>query len=336
MQASKYLQAALLCGASLIVPAQAQQNPGPRILKIDVRVEGSEGWQHAGSYEKATISEHFFLVTTLQSGEGLDVMNVLDPDSVQKEQDKSLRQVAEGKKIEARNKALAATNKPNPAMEQQVNQAIMQAYTKCKGDENCIKAAVMQSNPGLLTPPPGATMTPGAQNLPAAQEEEGKAIYRQWFGYEGCPGKFKAMRNDTSTGAIADVGGARPRTREIKFDVAQAKPSLCISYPRAVVNEEAGKLFLQEFAFPSVPAKQNVTGAPSNQENAVTVPPEIVAWMSKTLKGVPVSGTKSETISLRKPIIVFPQENSYRGSVKITATWSFTEDYKPSMALPDN
>ncbi|PVE26006.1 hypothetical protein DC522_01860 [Microvirga sp. KLBC 81] len=332
MQISKYLQAVFLCGGTLIVPAQAQQAPGPRVLKIDVRIEGSEGWQTAVSYEKALISEHFFLATVLEPSESLGGMNPLDPDSIRKAQENSARQIANAQKIQERNKALAHAVPPSAAMQQQVNQAIMQAYAKCKGDENCIKAAVMRSNPGLMPPPPGATMNPGIPDVSAASQDEEKAIYRQWFGLEGCPGKFRAMRNDISKGAVADVGGARPWNHEIKLDVAQDKPSLCLSYPMSVVDEEAGKLFLPGFTFPDVPATQKNIGSRS-----ATVPGEIATWVSKTLNGAPLSGTKSETISLQRPILVLPLGNfSYGGSVKITITWSFTESYKPGTALPDD
>ena len=328
---SKFFLAAGLCGAILIVPAQAQQAPGPRILKIDVRVDGSEGWQSTGSYEKATISEHFFLATVLEPSPNLDAMNPLDPDSIRKAQENSARRIADVQRIQERNKAQALAVPPNAALQQQVNQAIMQAYARCKGDENCIKAAVMQSHPGLLTPPPGAAMTPGMPDASATQGEEEKAIYRQWFGLEGCPGKFKATRNDISKGAVADVGGPRPWNHEVKVDVAQAKPSLCLSYPMVIVNEEAGALSLPGFTFPDVPATQKNAG-----NSSATVPGQIATWVSKTLNGAPLSGTKSETISLSRSIVVLPLANSsYGGSVKITVTWSFTETDKPGTALPD-
>lgn len=330
MQVSKFVQAVLLCGSVLIVPAHAQQAPGPRILKIDVRVEGTEGWKTKVSYENGTISEHFYLATVLEPSDSLDAMNPLDPASVRKSQETSARQIANMQKIQERNKALAPTAPPNAAMQQQVNQAIMQAYAKCKGDENCIKAAVMQSNPGLMTPPPGATMRPGVPDAAESQEEE-KAVYRQWFGLEGCAGRFKATRNDISKGLVADVGASKPWNHEVKFDFAQAKPSLCLSYPMSVVNEEAGTLFLPAFSFPEAAAMQ------ANAEKVkATVPGEIASWVSKTLNGAPISGTKTETLNLQNPIVVLPLGNaSYSGTVKVTLTWSLTEGYKVGAAIPD-
>jgi hypothetical protein len=257
-------------------------------------------------------------------------MNPLDPVSIRKSQETSARQIANMQKVQERNRALAPSAAPNAAMQQQVNQAIMQAYAKCKGDENCIKAAVMQSNPGLMTPPPGATTKPGVPKASEAQEEE-KAVYRQWFGLEGCPGKFRATRNDISQGSVSDVGASKPWNHEAKFDIAQAKPSLCLSYPMSVVNEEAGTLFLPGFLFPEIPAVQKTIG------NITTaVPGEIASWAAQTLKGAPLSGTKAETINLTRPILVLPLGNaSYKGSVKVTMTWSFTEGYKAGAALPD-
>lgn len=312
------------------MPAQAKQPPGPRILKIDLRVEGSESWQTKVSSEKGTIAERFFLATVLEPSDSLDAMNPLDPDSMRKAQDTSARQIADMQKIQERNKALAPAAAPNAAMQQQVNQAIMQAYAKCKGDEACIKAAVMQANPGLMTPPPGATMRPGVPDASMASQEE-KEIYRQWFGLEGCPGKFRATRNDVSQGSVSDVGASKPWNHEARFDIAQAKPSLCLSYPMSVVNEDANTLFLPGFLFPEIPAVQKNIG------NVTTaVPEEIAAWAAKTLKGAPLSGTKSETINLTRPILVLPLGNaSYKGSVKVTMTWSLTDGYKAGAALPD-
>ncbi|WP_114943417.1 hypothetical protein [Microvirga calopogonii] len=330
MRVSKFLRAVLLCGTAVAVPAHAKQPPGPRILKIDVRVEGSEGWQTKVSSEKGTISERFFLATVLEPSDSLDAMNPLDPDSMRKAQDSSARHIANMQKIQERNRALAPTAPPNAAMQQQVNQAIMQAYAKCKGDEACIKAAVMQSNPGLMSPPPGATMRPGVPDVSGPQEEE-KAVYRQWFGLEGCPGKFRATRNDISQGSVSDVGASKPWNHEIKFDIAQSKPSLCLSYPMSVVNEEAGTLFLPGFLFPEAAAMQKNAGSVS-----ATVPGEIGAWVGKALNGAPIAGTKSETINLTRPIVVLPLANaSYKGSVKITLTWSLTEAHKAGTALPD-
>ncbi|EIM25177.1 hypothetical protein [Microvirga lotononidis] len=330
MRGSIFVRAVLLCGTALAVPAQAKQLPGPRILKIDLRVEGSEGWQTKVSSEKGTISERFFLATVLEPSDSLDAMNPLDPDSIRKAQETSARQIANVQKIQDRNRALAPAAAPNAAMQQQVNQAIMQSYARCKGDEACIKAAVMQSNPGLMTPPPGATMKPGIPDTSTASPEE-RAVYRQWFGVEGCPGKFRATRNDVSQGSVADVGASKPWNHEARFDIAQAKSSLCLSYPMSVVNEEAGTLFLPGFLFPEIPAVQKSMGAVTT-----AVPGEIAAWAAKTLKGAPLSGTNSETINLTRPILVLPLANaSYKGSVKVTMTWSLTEGYKAGAALPD-
>ncbi|WP_262028489.1 hypothetical protein [Microvirga sp. Mcv34] len=329
MQVSKFLLAVLLCGTALAVPVQAKQPPGKRILKIDVRVEGTEGWQTKVSSEKGTISEHFYLATVLEPSDSLDAMNPLDPDSMRKAQETSARQIANVQKIQERNRALAPAAPPNPAMQQQVNQAIMQAYARCKGDEACIKAAVMQSNPGLMTPPPGATMRPGIPDTATTQED--KAVYRQWFGLEGCPGKFRATRNDIGRGSVSDVGASKPWNHEVRFDIAQDKPSLCLSYPMSVVDEEAGRLFLPGFLFPEAAALQ------ANAGNVkATVPGEIAAWVSRTLKGAPLSGTKAETISLQQPIVVLPLANAaYSGKAKVTVTWSLTETYKAGTALPD-
>lgn len=332
MLISRCAQALLLCGATLIVPAHAQQALGPRILKIEIRVEGSEGWQTKVSSEKGTISEHFFLATVLETSGDLSPLNPLDPDSVRRSQENSARQIANVQQIQERNKAFASTTPPNAAMHQQMNQAIMQAYARCKGDEACIKAAVMQSHPGLMTPPPGATMSPGMPDASDASQGEEKAVYRQWYGLEGCPGRFRAMRNDIGKGAVSDVGGSRPWNHEIKFDIAQFKPSLCLSYPMVVVDEKAGKLFMPGFVFPDIPTPQK------NDGNArATVPGEIATWASKTLNGASLSGTKTETINLARPIIVLPLGNaSYSGSVTITTSWNFTRDYKAGATLPDN
>lgn len=327
MLISKYLQAVFLCGAALIMPARALPAPGPRILKIDVRVEGSEGWQTTVSSEKGTISEHFFLATVLEPSNSLSGMNPLDPDSIRKSQEASAKQIANMQKIQERNKALAPAVPPNAALQQQLNQAIMQANARCKGDETCIKAAVMQSSPGLMTPPPGAVMKPDIPDASAASQNEEKAIYRQWFGLEGCPGKFRATRNDVGKGSVSDVGASRPWNHEVRFDIAQAKPSLCLTYPMLVVNEEAGRFFLPGFTFPDVSTTQN---------SRATVPGEIATWVSRILNGAALSGTKAETISLQRPIVVLPLGNSsYSGSVKITVTWNFTESHKPSADLPD-
>jgi len=330
MKVSNIVRAAVLCGIALAVPVEAKEPPGPRILKIDLRVEGSEGWQTKVSSEKGTLSERFFLATVLEPSDSLDAMNPLDPDSMRKAQDNSARQVANMQTIQERNRALAPAAPPNTAMQQQVNQAIMQAYARCKGDEACIKAAVMQANPGLMAPPPGAAMRPGVPDVSESQEDE-KAVYRQWFGLEGCPGKFRATRNDVSQGSVADVGASKPWNHEARFDIAQAKPSLCLSYPMSVVDEEANTLFLPGFLFPEIPAVQKNIG-----HVTTAVPQEIALWATKTLKGAPLSGTKTETIHLTRPILVLPLANAaYKGTVKVTMTWSLTEGYKAGAALPD-
>ncbi|MDG2570823.1 hypothetical protein P7L87_25055, partial [Vibrio parahaemolyticus] len=67
-----------------------------------------------------------------------------------------------------------------------------------------------------------------------------------------------------------------------------------------------------------------------------TVPGDIAAWVAKTLNGAPLSGTKTETITLQRPVVVLPLANaSYSGTAKVTVTWSLTEAYKAGAALPD-
>ncbi len=295
-----------------------------RTLTIDVQVKGEEAWQENGSWEKGVINESFSVTTTLTSDGGMSAVNILDPKSTQAAQDRSNQQRERTAQIQQRQKSLeAAGGMPSAQAQQEMNATIMQAYQRCKGNENCIREAVMKSSPHLMTPPPGITMAPGAAlgNVPEAQDA--KEIYQQWLSADGCAGTFKAFREDISNGMITDVGGARPRKFEIRMNDGGEREGLCHSYAMTTVDTEKKLLFVESFALPQAQAKRTSTGTGVlGAQTTAAIPGDILAWVNKSLRGVPLSGTKSETITLKNPVVVSPWKN-YSGKATVTISWSF-------------
>lgn len=317
-----------MAAAIAVTTGQAQESTaGARILRIDVQIEGTEGWQSGGSHEKATLSQRYYFATVLRPAEDLDSVNLQDPESVRRTQERSLAMQADVARRQPPHAGSGA------AMQKQVNDAIAQAYARCKGDEKCIADAVMRANPGLMAPPPGAVPRAGAHEVRDVPEE--KPVYRQWFSFDGCPGVVRVLRNDTSRGSMTDVGGPRPLAREVKVDVDRTTRDTCLPYIMTVVDEKAGKVFLPAYAFPAVPTMVVGVGSGGKLRKAVpTVPPEIEQYLTRLFKGAPLSGTKSEMLTLRKPVLVSPLGQTYSGSVKVTVKWSFLEPYKAAAALP--
>ncbi|MBF9232851.1 hypothetical protein [Microvirga alba] len=331
---------AATCLAAFMLPQASHAGPAQRLLKIDVRVEGEESWKDGGSSEKGTISERFYFATILQASPDLNSMNLLDPESVKKTQAKSAQVQARVAQVQQRQKALGSAGMPSAAAQEQMNAAIMQAYQRCKGDESCIREAVMKAQPQLMAPAQGISVAPNSSMNTGGDEPDEKEIYQNWLSFDGCVGKTVAFRNDVSDGSISDVGGARPRHREIKINAGGVKSGLCNAYTMTIVDTETKKLYLESFAFPGVETKSVTTGSSVGNvpipQGTSTVPADVQAWLNKNVRGIPLSGSKTETITLRTPIIVSPWKN-YSGKARITMTWSFVDSWTgPAEKLPEN
>ncbi|MGO4707067.1 hypothetical protein AB4072_14965 [Microvirga sp. 2MCAF38] len=319
------LASALIAG--LVLPSPADATPASqRLLKIEVRVEGQESWQDGPSnFDKAVFKQRYFIATVLEAAPDLSGVNIFDPNSVKKAQEKSARVQTRA----AQQSNTRPAGMPSAAQQQAMQAAIQQAYARCKGDETCIRDAVMKSAPQLMTPPPGATM---ASRAPASDEEgDEKEIYQHWQSFEACPGRIHLLREDSANGLLADVGGPRATKSNIRADERKAVKGLCVGYGMTVVDTEAKKLFLDSFSFSNI----IVANAPLLPERAGTIPTDIIAWVNKNLRNVPLSGTKTETIALRTPVMI-AQRPSYSGRAKITLTWSFEGSWNGSTEVPEN
>lgn len=317
MNLAQLLVAALLAA---LLPAHAAQQA--RQLSIELQVQGEEGWQDNGSWEKGQIRQRFALTTTLYSDGGLSPVNPLDPQARQQAEQRLQTQQAQVAAAQRRQQALeAAGGLPDAATQQQMNAAIARAYQRCGGNEPCIREAVMAAAPQLLAPPPGVSVAPGAELVNPPERADAAEIYQRWLSEDTCPGSLVARRDDTSQGLISDVGAARSRQARVQLDESGARAGLCHGYAMTVVDTRTQRLFIESFALPPLRARRSATGV-QGETTVEALPAQIRQWVDAQLRGVPLSGQRSATLTLTQPLVVSPWKH-YAGRVTVTLNWRF-------------
>ncbi|MFN3304623.1 MAG: hypothetical protein ACK44A_12995 [Roseateles sp.] len=317
MNLAQPLIAALLAA---LLPAHAAQQA--RQLSIELQVQGEEGWQDNGSWEKGQISQRFAVTTTLYSDGGLSPVNPLDPQARQQAEQRVQTQQAQVAAAQRRQRALAAAGGlPDAATQQQMNAAIASAYQRCGGNEACIRQAVMAAAPQLMAPPPGVSMAPGAELAGVAARADATEIYQPWVSEDACPGSLVARRDDNAQGLISDVGAARPRLARVQLDESGARAGLCHGYAMTIVDTRAQRLFIESFALPPLRARRSATGV-QGETTVEALPAQIRQWADAQLRGVPLTGQRTATLTLTQPLVV-SNGRHYAGRVTVTLNWRF-------------
>jgi hypothetical protein len=312
-----------------------------RVLRVSLTMNGTENWQQGADNEKGTLSLAVSFATVLRPLPELNTVNVLDPDYAQKMMAKSAQVQQKVQAVQQRQ--AGAGNAPAKSIPQDQMMAMaMKIQQTCKGDEACMKREAMKMMPQAMAQngmalPPGAMEQAGKQGDDDADDE--KQRYQDWNGYEGCASFIRAKIQHSSSGALSDVGGMRPITRSLSGELAGLTPmaqNLCLGY-QSVLDTDTKMVYRHPFGMPMIPGHSRIVHGPALEGPAeITLPAEVAEWVRKTLTISPLSGSKTEQITLKQPYLVSPYANSkYQGSVKVSLTWSFTDKVTAGTKGPD-
>jgi hypothetical protein len=305
-----------------------------RDLSITLTVDGSQNWQNAQQWSKATTQQRYELATRLHSDGRLYHDNLLDPNQEQRVRIKTEYYTYRGL-LELRQEF--GGKLPTYAdVEHRIsgdNPEVLQARAQCVDAADCPNAVAerfaainaLQSN------------TPAELEAFIATYDEPGGRYLYFSGIDGCTNRIKLSHRSHFEGVQAfdrDKKKLQPFTLDWSGEGAgnaSDQHSLCERYV-VTVDTSNGDISVENVYLP-VPrgsVVHSVGGVRDARDADLPAPSEVMRWANDRLRKAPDHGNVNASLHLTQPL----DGNAtvlglFDGNAKVELTWSFTKAAAP-------
>lgn len=321
----------LLLGAVILAsPCHAAERTGR--LVVDLHVEGAQSWRSGQDYGKATVTEDYHVVTTLQSDGELSTLNPFDPGLAQKQ----MATAARVQRAVQRANGTPVTPAPANAAQAQAMQVEMmkkaeQQQTACAGNQSCLMQLAMQlaQQSAALSVPYGDPSTDSA-----SVDDEEDARYLGFNGFENCSGQIEIRIDRKSEGAYADVAGMRPFSSREQAQWHGDKNQVqmqCLNQ-QTTYDTRSNKIYSYGFSAPIARGSSvHTDGGHVVTQSADTELSNTMAamdWAHEQLRVADATGSASAVLPVESaPLTGTATSNaSFDGQVKVSMKWRFEID----------